>query len=270
MKIVKQCQRCGNDFETTRHVAKFCSFACYKPVHMRRCAGCGNDWEVGIRDEQKFCSRACMPKRPTVKCVVCGKQRKKIKDSASLFCSRKCFASHGRLDRTEALPPADEGTFHVPLGNGKFAFIDAADAGRVMLHKWYLGRPGYAVIGKNGLGHVYLHRLILDFPDGMLVDHINLNKLDCRRANLRLANEADNSRNRRTINEFRGVRATPGGRWSSGIYADNRARNLGVFDTPEEAATAYDAAARQLHGEFARLNFPNAGERRVVSRHAAA
>lgn len=107
-----------------------------------------------------------------------------------------------------------------------------------------------------------LHRLILQAPLDMLVDHRNRDRADDRRENLRLATRAQNNRNYaksgRTdhTSEFKGVSWHEKNlRWRARIYHDNKCFWLGNFMCPVEAAEAYDQAAMEKHGPFARLNF---------------
>lgn len=122
----------------------------------------------------------------------------------------------------------------------------------------------YAVArGKDG-HNVLFSRLVMGAGEDQTVDHINGNTLDNRRGNLRLADAAENSRNTglRSDNStgFKGVGRLPSGRYRAYIGADKRFIALGVFNTPEEAARAYDEAARFYFGEFACVNFPLLGE----------
>jgi hypothetical protein len=97
---------------------------------------------------------------------------------------------------------------------------------------------------------------------GQLVDHINGNGLDCRRENLRLCTAKENAHNRKPwakakISKFKGVTRyhprRPG--WDAQICSDGKVLYLGHFATEEEAARAYDSAARDAFGDFALLNF---------------
>lgn len=94
------------------------------------------------------------------------------------------------------------------------------------------------------------------------IDHRNGNGLDNQRENLRPATKGQNSANRKlradSTSGFKGVCAHPGNGlpWRAQIVRNYKKRHLGLFATAEEAARAYDAAAVELFGEFARLNFP--------------
>ncbi len=105
-----------------------------------------------------------------------------------------------------------------------------------------------------------MHRFILDAPDGAVVDHINGNALDNRRANLRLCTPTENAYNKRkrpgTVSQYKGVSwDSRNQRWMSQLTFKNRHLFLGRFDDEQEAARAYDVAARKHFGEFANLNF---------------
>ena len=157
----------------------------------------------------------------------------------------------------------------IPLTRGYVAIVDDEDYERVAAHRWqFVLSKGYQraerswrVCGK--LHHQKMAMLLMSPSPGMVVDHINGDPLDNRKANLRVCTPKQNSCNRRRLSRkavpFKGVYARPDStRFSAQIALDGKTTHLGTHSTAEDAARAYDAAARRLHGEFARLNFPEA------------
>ena len=122
---------------------------------------------------------------------------------------------------------------------------------------------GYAQTGGGDtrVEERYLHRQIAEASgleiDGLQVDHINRDKLDNRRENLRPATGSQNKANKgpRQGKAFKGTDLLPSGRFRAQGGLNRKAVHIGVFDTEIEAARAYDAWAIIHHGEFAWLNF---------------
>jgi len=107
-------------------------------------------------------------------------------------------------------------------------------------------------------GDRVMHRMLLEVPDRMVVDHINGNGLDNHPNNLRICTRAQNSKGqhaRRGVSKYKGP-VPSGNKWAVYIRANYRSRYLGTYDTEAHAALAYDVAAYQVHGEYAQLNFP--------------
>ena len=149
----------------------------------------------------------------------------------------------------------------IALTHGKVAVIDDEDLPLVVgLHwqakpgaggKWYARHVSRT---SEGFWSVYMHRLILDAEQ---VDHVNGDGLDNRRQNLRLATAHQNNRNRAPGGSlgYKGVTLTKAtGRYRAVIRVEGQLKHLGYFTTPEQAALAYNSAARAFFGEFARLN----------------
>ena len=165
------------------------------------------------------------------------------------------------------------GFAEVKLTQGLMTIIDVEDLELVSQYKWCAHRDGnthYAVSRQRIHGSprrqqtIKLHRVLLNPPAGMYVDHINGNGLCNIRANLRLCTNVENGRNRRkqagTSSEFKGVsklsKGQPPKPWLASIKFDKKIHTR-CFATELEAAQWYDEMAREHFGEFAKLNFPN-------------
>lgn len=145
----------------------------------------------------------------------------------------------------------------IPLTQGKYAKVDNEDFDRLKDINWYYTSKGYVFNNTFGL----MHRLVMNAPDDMEVDHIEQEyKSDNRKSNLRLATRSQNSANARpvkgSVSEYKGVYwYAPTGKWKAQIKKNKKVYALGYFDTEEEAGRAYDAKALELFGDFAYLNF---------------
>lgn len=181
------------------------------------------------------------------------------------------YIRNNNLDRRLNFPdPEPENlipnTRLIRLTRGKFALIDEEDYERVSQYKWHINSTGdlmYAVacIKIDGkIKNIKLHRFVMNFPDFDL-DHKDNDGLNCMKLNLRPCNDSQNQMNRRTKSEFssiyRGVSFSKDrNRWMSLIGYKKKMKYIGSFKVETEAAKAYDTKAKELFGEFARLNFP--------------
>lgn len=142
-----------------------------------------------------------------------------------------------------------------------YAKIDADDLPIVEPTSWTVDGRGY-VVGRPPQSErpVTLHRWLTVGLDkgGAHTDHVNRDKLDNRRSNLRQCTQKQNARNTRIASNnstgFKGVRKTKAGRWVARITVDRKHIYIGTYSTIEEAAAAYDAAALIMHMEFASPN----------------
>ena len=149
----------------------------------------------------------------------------------------------------------------IPLASGKgVAIVDDEWYPLLSQYKWHLTTKGYVERSiKPGHG-VMMHRVVNMTPPGLITDHVNGNKLDNRASNLRACTNAENTQSRKHKSGksgFIGVSEIPSsGRWQVSICHNYKSVYIGSFDKAEDAARAYDVKARELHGEFAKQNFP--------------
>jgi hypothetical protein len=154
-------------------------------------------------------------------------------------------------------------TKSIPLTRGRFAIVDDEDAARVMDFTWHYMNNGYAGTTYDQGRKIYLHRFVMGAKRGEQVDHINMNKLDCRKENLRIcSNQQNNANKTKQINNTSGYKGVTwdkvNKKWSAAIMVNKRSKKLGRFTNKEDAAREYDKAAKMYFGEFARTNFDNA------------
>ena len=115
----------------------------------------------------------------------------------------------------------------------------------VSKYYWTVTR-GYA---KNVANNILLHRYIMNCPDDKVVDHINHNKLDNRRCNLRICSRQENSCNL-VPTKNRGVVQLANGKFKASITHNYKHRHIGCYDTREEALKHRLNAEKELFGEF--------------------
>lgn len=145
-------------------------------------------------------------------------------------------------------------------GSDKVVLISDQDFKRANQYKWWVATTGYAVRvvyeGRNKPRKtIYMHRFITGCSKGLVVDHINHNRLDNRRSNLRICKHAENLRwsSFRSTNTSGYIGVSKHGatnKWRAYI----RNKHLGTFDTALEAAKVRDKHATKMFGPFANLN----------------
>ena len=147
-------------------------------------------------------------------------------------------------------------------------FIDGEDFEKVNKYKWYLSkdkrRDNYYLMyddrGPDRKGKILLlHRIIMDCPEGLVVDHINHNTLDNRKENLRICNKSQNAMNaikqKNTKSKYKGVSINKiTGKFIAYIKNNGKFEYIGAYSEENAAAIAYNKKAYEYHREFACLN----------------
>ena len=169
----------------------------------------------------------------------------------------------------------------IPLNNRKnepiFALVDDCDYEELSQYNWHKTKAGYASRyaggGRKNRMCIYMHRQIMNPPQGMVVDHKNRDTLDNTRDNLRITDQSRNMQNARprtrSTSIYKGVYWNNEKRlWSAYIHVDGKRIYLGRHVTQKDAAITYNEAAKKHFGEFALLNEinPNLDDRPVAER----
>jgi hypothetical protein len=154
----------------------------------------------------------------------------------------------------------------IELTKGMIAIVDDEDYEDLNKHLWHVNSGGYAArmikhptmpTKKKKQVVLQMHRYLmgLSYGDPLVVDHIDGNKLNNTRSNLRVCTFAENAKNKpggiNNISGYKGVYTYQTDRWRACISNENKFFHIGVYDTPEQAYAAYCEAARKLHGQFA-------------------
>lgn len=145
----------------------------------------------------------------------------------------------------------------LPLSRGLYAVVDDDDFEKFGKFKWYANHRGYARRNIGNRKSVFLHNEIMGAAPGVEVDHKNLNRQDCRKENLRFGTHSQNSANapkrKHGKNKYKGVYRR---RYGFAVYigSNSTKKYLGYFKSQEDGAIAYNNAAIEAYGEFARPN----------------
>lgn len=157
---------------------------------------------------------------------------------------------------------------YLPLTQGLYAKVDADAPEEIWGVNWTAHKKGnkiyafrtFKTSGAKNKTHLVLHHAVLGVPAGRgEVDHENGDTMDNRRDNLRFCKHSQNGKNLKkwktpTSSSYKGVSLRSDGSWRAYITLDARQKHLGTFDCEVSAARAYNIAAKELFGEFARLN----------------
>ena len=144
----------------------------------------------------------------------------------------------------------------IQLTKNKVTLVDDKDFEYVNHFKWYCSFKGYAVRSKKINGKkitIHLHRELLNCPQGFEVDHINGDRLDNRRENLRVClssqNHINRCTNKKSSSGYRGINKS-GNYWISQIQINKINHYFGTFKTIKEALIAYQNGIRLINNQF--------------------
>lgn len=150
--------------------------------------------------------------------------------------------------------------FVVPLTNSdQICIIDVEDSERVMQHKWhYCNGTGYIRCTKKKFEYRFLHRFILNIF-GFVIDHINDQRFDARKINLRQITTGINQQRKSKYgknpsSKYKGVYVGKDGKFKVSFYFNGKHRHLGTFSNEINAAQAYNNEAIKFYGEHCYLN----------------
>jgi hypothetical protein len=151
----------------------------------------------------------------------------------------------------------------IQLNKGTITIVDNDDYEYLNQWKWYLlkSHTNYYAIRSSRPDNklIQLHRIVIKAKQGEIVDHINGDKLDNRKVNLRICTHAQNNQNRKIskLNKsgYNGVSwSIKNKRWVAQIACEKKKIHLGYYKDLIEAAKVFNQAAKKYHGEFAKLN----------------
>jgi len=146
----------------------------------------------------------------------------------------------------------------IALTDGSLMFYDDEDEQLALSRRW-INTRGHAAFSEDGKS-IYFAREVIKAQPGYDIDHVDGNTLNNQKCNLRLATKSQNQCNRGKTKSnttgYKGVFANGSG-FMARLVFEGKKYYLGSYKSIEAAARAYDVKAKEIHGEFARLNFPN-------------
>lgn len=171
-----------------------------------------------------------------------------------------------KVGRIKVIVPSKDLSHAVlTIGKNQKCLVDFYDLAVILkFGKWGV-KLGYATTGllvDGKIKQIAMHRLILNARTGQMCDHINGDRLDNRRSNLRLVTYAENAMNRgksgiNRHSKFKGICFDKYSGWKATIRPNGKYIHLGYYQDEKQAAKVYDKAAKKYFGKYARLNFPS-------------
>lgn len=240
------CKRCGIEFTPKGNRTFYCP-SCRPIVDSER----KKAWYM------KNNPNAYAPKE-TRYCVACGEVAEATYEN-QWYCNKHWLRmyNNGTLElqrKSKNKYTIKDDCVELVSKHGEIILIDTQDFDKVIRYSWCVSKTGYAVAN---IGNIVtkLHRYILSPSKTQIIDHINGNKLDNRRNNLRVCDNTSNIRNSKLRKNaslpYPGIKLTKNGRHKARITVDRVEKTIGTFDTLDEAIQARKKAETELYGDFA-------------------
>lgn len=149
-------------------------------------------------------------------------------------------------------------TKKIPLTQNRFTIVDNEDYHKLIKYNWCVS-SGYATRGTNSNGHFKMHRVIMNAKNNEEIDHIDGNRLNNQKSNLRIVTRTQNQMNRKLQKNnksgYKGVSwCSKSKKWLSQIRINTHTKFLGYFVNKNKAAVVYNEAAMKYFGEFCNIN----------------
>lgn len=198
----------------------------------------------GIHHAMWLCQCVCGNKTIVLGTDLTRKDKKHIVSCGHCYSDYHLFTDHGECH----------------MKNGHICLFDLEDYDKIKEYHWHKNSNGYAVCNiqrNNEWITISIHRLVMDAPDGVEIDHIHGNKLDNRKSELRIVAQSDNKKNR-SINTnntsgYKGVSWNKNKqKWVANIQCNGQQFYLGAFESVYDAYICYENAAKTLFGEYKR------------------
>jgi len=252
---VQTCKRCNKEFTPKGNRVFYCQEC--KPIM---------DSERKRRWYIQNTPNAYAPRIDRV-CIVCG-EKAVCSFNGDWYCNKHYLKMYlyGTLDacrKSRNTYTISNGVVELKTTSGKIIFIDESDLATTLKYTWCVSKTGYAVANINH-SVVKLHRYILSPPDTQIIDHINGDKLDNRRCNLRYCDNASNTKNCKLQSNnksgYPGVRITPNNTYNVRITVNRKEIHVGNYKTLQSAIRARIKAEQKYYGEFAPSNGSLSGQ----------
>lgn len=242
------CENCGKNYKPTARSQKYCS-SCREEKSK----------EYKRKYYKKMFPNAYKERLPTPPCCICGDKTSVTVDGKP-YCNKHYQSVHkyghpfGSQRKRTCQFILDGKTLKILTAKGDVILADSSDYDVLSHHSWCVSKTGYAVARIKGKV-VKMHRfLVSECDENHEIDHMNRNRLDNRRENLRICTRGENAKNLgpKIGNKLRqvGIRKNENGRYVVRITSDRMYHHIGNFTSLEEAVDARIKAEKKYHGHF--------------------